>query len=126
MKTGLVLLCLVAFPVTANVAKAAEIGVDPGENVPFAAKDRVIYAPAPGYRLAPRAMRTEGRDLYLLYLRPNGTVRDVGIVRSTGSKDLDMSAMVTLVKWRFQPGAYTRMGVPVQFTIRRSRLPLFQ
>lgn len=54
------------------------------------------------------------------------TVRDVGMVRFTDSKDLDMSAMVALVKWRFQPGAYSTVRVPIRFTIRRSVLPLSQ
>jgi TonB family protein len=102
------------------------IVTDPGENVPIPQKFRVIYAPAPAYPLGDRARALEGSGLYLVYVRPNGTVSAVGILKSTGSKSLDMNAMVALVKWKFQPGFYSKVIVPIQFTLKRSVLPLLR
>jgi TonB family protein len=79
---------------------------------------KVVYAPMPIY---PQIawVRNEGRGLFQLSLRPNGTVSAVAIERSTGYRELDAAAKEALMQWRFQVKAgVTRVRIPVNFTRR--------
>jgi TonB family protein len=88
--------------------------------VPFLkGKYGVLFAPEPIYPYRPRAQRIEGRGYFELRVRPNGTVTTVAVYRSTGDEQLDIAAAQALIRWRFQPGLYARVRVPVRFVMRR-------
>lgn len=79
---------------------------------------KAVYAPMPIY---PKIawVRNEGRGVFQLSLRPNGTVSAVVIERSTGFRELDAAAKEALMQWRFQAKAgVTRVHIPVNFTRR--------
>ena len=83
-------------------------------------RSRALYAPEPIYPFKARLQRVEGRGLFGLLLRANGTVSGVAVLRSTGAKELDMAAAAALIQWRFPPGGggFERVKVPVNFTMR--------
>ena len=77
---------------------------------------KAIYAPMPIYPYKARLQRWEGRGLFVLRLRPNGTVSGVAVFRSTGFKELDVAAAQALIQWRFPPAKSDReYGVPINF-----------
>jgi len=74
-----------------------------------------IYSPMPLY---PRIawVRNEGSGLFLLSLRPNGTVSAVAVERSTEYRELDAAAIKALKQWRFQAEAsVTQVRIPINF-----------
>jgi protein TonB len=82
------------------------------------ARSSAIYAPEPIYPYKARLQRLEGRGLFALLLRPNGTVSGVAVLRSTGFKELDVAAAGALIQWRFPPGReFERVKVPVNFSM---------
>jgi TonB family protein len=45
----------------------------------------------------------------------SGKVRDVTVVKSTGSYGLDKEAVFALRQWRFKPGKLTTVEMPITF-----------
>jgi TonB family protein len=79
---------------------------------------KVVYAPMPIY---PKIawVQNEGKSLFQVSLRPNGTVSAVAIERSTGYRELDAAAIEALKQWRFQvKTGVTRVHIPVNFNKR--------
>jgi TonB family protein len=81
------------------------------------AKSHALYAAKPKYPFEARAKHWTGAGLYDLSVRPNGTVSDVRVLKSTGHAVLDEEARNTLLKWRFYPGRFTQVTVPLTFAI---------
>lgn len=79
-----------------------------------------IYAPEPIYPYRARIQRLEGRGVFGLLLRRNGTVSGVAVLRSTGVEELDIAAAQALIRWRFPPPKAGLKGikVPVNFSMR--------
>ena len=78
--------------------------------------DYLLYAPAPIYPDAAARQGISGRgvfiaDLSLLY----GTVDDVRILTSTGSKALDDAAKDALRHWVFRHYKVYKAAIPVEF-----------
>ena len=69
-----------------------------------------VHAPQPPYPDAARRQHITGSGFYKLrVLIKTGRVQEVIMLRSTGNKDLDKSAIKTLAQWRFRPGALPSM-----------------
>ena len=75
----------------------------------------VLYAPEPVYPFVADALRRGGTGLFVLYVRRDGTVSAVAVVRSTREKELDIAAAQALIRWRFEPNLYERVKVPITF-----------
>ena len=71
----------------------------------------------------PRASHYEGEGLFrvVLDLR-SGSVAKVTVLKSTGFKALDDSAIAYLSQWRWRPGKWKEIYMPVKFT-NGGRLP---
>jgi len=95
-----------------------------------------VFTPKPSYPNAARRQHITGSGLYKLrVLIKTGRVKRIIVLRSTGNKDLDNSAVQTLSQWRFRPGALPSIrlldpktkephadeeafvGIPVVFTL---------
>jgi TonB family protein len=74
------------------------------------------YTPKPCVPKEARAKRLKGSGVFILRIRPNGTVSTVDTVRSTGYRLLDDASIRAFSRWRFIPGAATKVKVPVQYT----------
>jgi len=77
------------------------------------------YHPTPTYPKAARLSRTTGSGIFRIYVNPDGTVKTVGVIKSTGSSVLDLAAAAGLYKWRAHPGKRREVDMPVTFVLNR-------
>ncbi len=73
------------------------------------------------HTVAPKYARglPEGKGWFKLTLDSSGRVLSVGILKSTGHRTLDASAVEALRQWRFRPVPGNYVTMPVEFTQRR-------
>jgi periplasmic protein TonB len=81
----------------------------------------LIYAPRPDYPFEARRRWLQGHGVFMLYIRPDGTVSSVKMETSTGSSILDRACVTAYSKWRFKPGHFTKAKVPSNFVIESTR-----
>jgi TonB family protein len=81
---------------------------------------RANYAPMPHYPFKMRLHHEEGRGMYVLLLRPNGTVSGVAVARSAGLEELDIAAAQALIRWRFPapPAGVRGVRIPIDFRLK--------
>lgn len=75
----------------------------------------------PLYPYEARRSRTTGSGLFRMYIEPDGRVRAVGVMKSTGSKVLDLAAAGGLYRWRAFPGKRREVDMPVTFSMSYRR-----
>lgn len=85
------------------------------------AKTHALYAPAPILPAEVRARHLSGKGLFGLHIRPDGTVSEVQILQTTGHQELDAASISAFAKWRFYPGRFTVVKIPITYTGRYSR-----
>jgi TonB family protein len=82
------------------------------------ARSYFTYAPYPDYTKAARDYGRAGKGWFELYIdSASGRVQQVRVVKSTGVKMLDDSAVATLSQWRAKPRAINRAMIPVEFRL---------
>lgn len=72
-----------------------------------------LNSPAPVYPHMSRRLREEGTVYLELMIEADGTVSDIRVKTSSGSRRLDASALAAVRKWRYIPAQ--RGGVPIAF-----------
>lgn len=73
----------------------------------------------PIYPYDARRARATGSGIFRMYIEPDGRVRAVGVMKSTGNKDLDLAAAGGLYRWRALPGNRREVDMPVTFSMTR-------
>lgn len=73
----------------------------------------------PKYPYEARRSRTTGSGIFRMYIDPDGHVRSVAVMKSTGSKVLDLAAAAGLYQSRMKPGRRLEIDMPVRFTMSR-------
>jgi len=85
----------------------------------LARNPRVIYNPAPRYPYEARMLRsgpTTGAGKFRITFDPNGQVKNVQAIESTGQAVLDQAAVKALQQWKAEPGAHDwTVLVPITF-----------
>jgi TonB family protein len=76
-----------------------------------------VKAVGPEYSYEDRRSRNQGAGVYRLVLDAAGAVTDVAIIKSTGVRSLDHSAITALQQWRWQPGKWKQIEMPITFTM---------
>ena len=110
-----------------STAFAAEITTavwSDGHSSALSDEELVRYAvasPGAGYPEAAQKAKVTGSGLYELQLNKAGTTTGVAIVKSSGSAVLDQAARSAFLKWRFKPGVFSRVRVPVSWSVNRVR-----
>ena len=80
--------------------------------------DDILKAPAPDYSFWERAKHHTGAGWFRLPLDlKTGAVTQVIVIKSTGFSALDRSAVSALRHWRWRPGKWKEIFMPVTFTI---------
>jgi TonB family protein len=78
----------------------------------------------PTYSYADRRDRREGEGVVRLTLNvKTGIPRDVRMLKSTSFPTLDASAIAAFRKWRWRPGRWQQIDIPVTFVITRAPAP---
>lgn len=87
-------------------------------------RDRV-KAFAPDYPYRDRAQRNEGTGIFRLTLDlKTGAVTRVTMLKSTGFATLDRSTTAAFRRWRWKPGKWKEIEMPVRFTMSTGPLRL--
>jgi len=78
---------------------------------------------APGAPYPEEAQRTNitGNGVYELRIDKAGKISAVAVVKSSGSTVLDKAALTAFKKWRFKPGVFRSVRVPVSWSVNRVR-----
>jgi TonB family protein len=90
----------------------------PSPSVPVA-RPKAIYTPTPVYRPEWARQGLRGKGVVLVTIdKGTGTVTGARMLQSTGSSQLDGSALQAYSQWRFEPGTVSQLKIPVEFTNR--------
>ncbi len=87
------------------------------DSIPAPRKEDVIDAPRPEYPYEARRRNLQGSGMFIIRVRPDGTVARVDVEDSTGAPLLDRTAIAAYSKWRFKPGRVKAVRVPIHFTM---------
>jgi TonB family protein len=85
------------------------------------AKTHALYAPRPQLSREVRARHLGGQGLFALHIRPDGTVSSAQALQSTGHEELDAASIAAFSKWRFYPGQFKVVKIPITYIGRYSR-----
>ena len=80
-----------------------------------------LAAPGAPYQEEAQKTKTTGSGLYEIRIDPAGKATAVAIVKSSGSAVLDKAATTTFKTWRFKPGVFRSVRVPVTWSVNRVR-----
>ncbi len=81
------------------------------------ARASAIFSPKPDYPYEARARKVTGSGVCVLTVGPDGGVTDAVMAQSIGSPILDNSAVSTFRRWRFVPGKFSKVKVPITYTM---------
>ena len=81
------------------------------------ARASAVFAPRPEYPYEARSRKITGSGVCVLALDPAGNVTDATMAQSIGSPILDNATVSTFRRWRFKPGMYTKVKVPITYTM---------
>jgi TonB family protein len=80
-------------------------------------KKGALVAPDPEFPLHAQHLQQGGQGIYRLIINTkSGLADEVKVLKSTGYRELDASAVMTLFKWKFQSGSDHR-DVLVKFNL---------
>jgi TonB family protein len=75
-----------------------------------------VHVVTPGYPSWDQRRGYQGLGVFRVRIDPTtGAARDVTIVRSTGHTDLDRKSLLAFKQWRWKPGTWSQVDVPVVF-----------
>ena len=82
--------------------------------------DDIKEAYSPHYPYGDRAQHNQGRGVFRLTLNlQTGTVTNVAIIKSTGVGSLDGCVRSAFRRWRWKPGKWKEVDMPVRFQLGR-------
>lgn len=90
----------------------------PGSLTLPSAKVLALSAPRPEYPYEARRQKITGSGIVAMSIDPvSGTVTDVSMWQSTGSRVLDNATLAAFRRWRFKPGTISTVRSPITFTM---------
>jgi TonB family protein len=78
-----------------------------------------LTSPGPGYPRQAQEAKIAGNGVYELRVSKAGTITEVAVVKSSGNAILDNAAKSAFLKWRFKPAVFTRVRLPVSWSVNR-------
>jgi len=127
-RSQIIIAVFVAISVSCFVGCAAPPGSQPipSGSAAFAQLDEpwqkdLIQSTPPEYSYADRAAWREGGGVFHVTVdAQTGLVRHVTVKQSTGHTSLDSSAIGALRQWRFKPGSWRQLDIPVNFKMAKT------
>ena len=84
-------------------------------------KALAVYAPRPAYPYEARDKHQTGRGIVFVNVDSStGVVTSAQMLKSTGHKILDDSALEAFRQWRFKTGGVRKVRIPINFVMRGS------
>jgi TonB family protein len=81
-------------------------------------KQDAISAPDPEYPMKAEHLGYQGQGIYRLIINDKtGMADEVKVIRTTGHRELDASAIMTLFNWKFPPGKVKQRDVLIIFEL---------
>jgi len=114
------LLALVV-PIASASDKTTAIWSD-GHSSSLSDEELIRYAlasPGPAFPEEAQKAKLTGNGVYELRINKGGSVTAVAILKSSGKPVLDKAATTTFKSWRFKPGVFTSVRVPVSWAVNR-------
>jgi len=81
------------------------------------ARASATFAPRPEYPYEARSRKITGSGVCVLTLDPSGAVTDATMAVSIGNPILDNATVSTFRRWRFKAGMYSKVKVPITYTL---------
>jgi TonB family protein len=82
------------------------------------AKASAVFAPRPEYPYEARSRKITGSGVCVLTVdTTSGSVTDATMAQSIGNPILDNATVSTFRRWRFAPGRYSKVKVPITYTM---------
>ena len=78
-----------------------------------------LASPGPAFPEEAQKAKMTGSGVYELHINKAGVTTSVVIVKSSGKAVLDKAATTTFRSWRFRPGVFTGVRVPVSWAVNR-------
>src|SRR5438046_9576833 len=76
-----------------------ELTIHPPYTAAALYKQGIPYCPFPRYPYKARLEHWSGTGVFVLYIRPDGTVSSVGVAKSTGYPILDQAGIAAFQQW---------------------------
>ncbi len=96
-----------------SLIRAVTVG---GETVTGVAVGNYIAHEPPSDRFSRATEQSNAAaGVFVLHVRPDGTVGEVSAAKSMPSAELNERAAAWLKKWRFRPGSVTKVQMPVSY-----------
>ena len=100
MKTSLRILLVFLIVASIGSAQATDI-----VRIPPQYKKDTIAAPDPDYPMKAQHLGYQGQGIYRMIVNDKtGVVDEVKVMKTTGHRELDASAIMTCFNWKFRPG----------------------
>ena len=111
MKTPLRILFTLLFLAVLTPCFATEI-----VRIPPEYKKNALTAPDPEYPIKSQHLGYQGQGIYRLVInKKTGMADEIKVLRTTGHRELDASAVMTLLNWKFAPGTIDHRDVLIVF-----------
>jgi TonB family protein len=79
-------------------------------------KADTVAAPNVEYPMKSKSLGYQGQGIYRLVVnKQNGIVSEVKVMKTTGHRELDASAVMTFFNWKFRPGVLDHRDILVIF-----------
>lgn len=116
----------IRFDTEANVSKSLKLyaaRTTSGKVVSgMAINNYIAYRPSDdGWMGGATLERAYSEGVFVLQVRPDGTVSEVKMVKSMGYNELNVHAIRWFKQWRFQPNSVTEVQMPISYL--QSRYP---
>jgi TonB family protein len=90
----------------------------PGRHAPW--QDDMSQAFAPDHPYGDRSLHHQGKGLFQITLdTKTGAVTEIAVVKSTGFSSLDSAAIASLRHWRWKPGKWKQINLPIAFELSK-------
>jgi len=113
----------VVLPVALAADQTTAVWSD-GHTAALSDEELVRYAlasPGAGYPEAAQKAKLTGTGLYELQMHLTGKTTQVKVIRSSGHAVLDQAAKGAFMKWRFKPGVFLSVRIPVSWSVNKVR-----
>jgi TonB family protein len=124
LRSILMVVCFATAPPLLRAAENTTAVWRDGHISSLSDEDLVRYAlasPGAGYPEAAQKNKVSGSGVYELRIDKAGKTTAVAVVKGSGSPILDQAAKSAFVKWRFKPGIFERVRIPVSWSVNRVR-----